>query len=143
MRRLIPLSLLLLAAAARADDPEGTTTLTIEVGKSAGVPAADGSHLLCDDLEVVAPEFSPEGGLRIRGLAPGTTLCGVRSAAELPSGLYRVTVVPASAPAKGGSKKSEDTADAGTEAVSDAVSDAGSEPPAQEPSAAPDAGSSY
>ena len=89
--------LLLIAAAALADggpDPEGTVPLEIEVGKTAPMMAVPGSNILCDDISVVAPEFTEDGnGFLLRGLKPGTTLCGVWLGDMKPGGLYRVTVI--------------------------------------------------
>lgn len=86
---------LAVAAAARADeDPAGTQALELEVGSAKVIPAPDGSRVLCDDGSVAAGEVTG-GNFKVRGLRPGTTLCGVRQPGELPGGLYRVTVIPA------------------------------------------------
>ena len=86
---------LALAAAARADeDPSGTQSLEIEVGSAKPIPAPDGSRVLCDDGSVAAAEVTG-GKFLVRGLRPGTTLCGVRQPGEIPGGLYRVRVIKA------------------------------------------------
>ena len=82
----------LAAAAARADDPAGTQTLELAVQQTKDIIAPDGSRLVCDDGSVVSAELVG-GKLLLRGLKPGSTLCGVRQPGELPGGLYRVTVV--------------------------------------------------
>src|SRR3954464_10826493 len=92
MRRLTPL-LLLCAAAALAADPEGTVALQLEPGPTSPIAAPPGTNILCDDLTVVAPEFSEDGStLQLRARAPGSTLCGVWLGDQKPGGLYRVPV---------------------------------------------------
>ena len=58
------------------------------------------------DLQIAAPEYSPEGtAIVVRGVKPGTTLCGVWLGNQKPGGLYRVEVVAAAgAPDAGPSK---------------------------------------
>jgi hypothetical protein len=94
MRRFGLLLLLFAAGAlAEADDPIGTVSLEIEVGKTAPVSAPHGASILCDDPGVVAPEFTADGnGLLLRALRPGSTLCGVWLPGEKPGGLYRVRI---------------------------------------------------
>jgi hypothetical protein len=95
----LALILALLAGPAGAEDPPGTTPLQLEVGKTAKVEAPPGSNILCDDIGVAAPEFSPDGNdYLIRGLKPGSTLCGVWLGNMKPGGLYRVTVRKAAPP---------------------------------------------
>jgi hypothetical protein len=85
----------LAALAARAADPEGTVVLNIEAGKTAPIQAKPGSNIICDDPAVVSGDFSPDGnGFILRAHKPGTTLCGVWVADQVPGGLYRVNVVP-------------------------------------------------
>jgi hypothetical protein len=92
MRRLACLALLVPLAA--AGDPSGTVNLELEVGGTAPLTATPGANVLCDDLQVVAPEFSADGsGFVLRALRPGSTLCGVWLAGQKPGGLYRVHVV--------------------------------------------------
>lgn len=86
------LLLLLLAAA----DPPGTVTLRLAPGKTAEVETKPGAQIICDDLSVVTPEFA-EKGFVLRALKPGSTLCGVWLADQVPGGLYRVDVSPADA----------------------------------------------
>lgn len=85
---------LLVAVALSAEtDPSGTIVLHLAVGETAPVPATPGANVLCDDLQVVAPEFTADGnGFVLRALHPGTTLCGVWLAGQKPGGLYRVHV---------------------------------------------------
>jgi hypothetical protein len=91
----LALILALAALAARAADPEGTIVLTIETGKTAPIQAAPGSNVICDDPAVVSGDFSPDGkGFILRAHKPGSTLCGVWVAQQVPGGLYRVNVVP-------------------------------------------------
>jgi len=88
-------ALLILAAAlgAAAADPDGTIVLDLEVGETAPVTATPGANVLCDDLAVVAPEFSASGNeFLLRALHPGSTLCGVWLGNQKPGGLYRVHV---------------------------------------------------
>lgn len=96
MRRLAPLLTLCAAAAlAGGGDPAGTIILDLEVGKTAPLKTVSGSNVICDDLRVVVPEFAADGsGFILRGLAPGSTLCGVWMAGAVGGGLYRVKVAP-------------------------------------------------
>lgn len=83
-----------LAAAARADegDPAGTVNIEIEVGRTAKIVSMPGPATLCDDTSVVRPEFSPDGTeFLFRGLKPGTTLCSV-FAGTMRTGVYRFHV---------------------------------------------------
>ena len=92
---------LLLASGARAaeSDPPGTVSLSIEVGRTAPMTEEPGANILCDDPAVVAPEYAADGNaIVLRGLKPGTTLCGVWIGNQKPAGLYRVQVVPAPTP---------------------------------------------
>jgi hypothetical protein len=91
MRRLLPLLLGLAAAAARADDPAGTVVVELEENQAQPISGPVGSNVICDDLSVVMPEFALEGFL-LRGLKPGSTLCGVWLGNQKPGGLYRVNV---------------------------------------------------
>lgn len=96
------LTLAVVAGAARADesDPAGTSALSIEVGNTALVTELPGSNVLCDDLGVAAPEYSAAGdAILVRGINPGSTLCGVWLGNRKPGGLYRVVVVAAAASA--------------------------------------------
>ena|SRR5436190_12218666 len=99
--RLLLTALLLAPLAASASDPEGTEVLELHVGKTRDIPAPNGSRMHCDDPSVVSAELS-EGGLMLRAVAEGSTLCGVRKPGELPGGLYRVKVTkaPPEKPAK-------------------------------------------
>jgi hypothetical protein len=95
MRRALFLLLAIGAGAALAEDPAGTVVLELEVGQTAPVTASPGASVLCDDLQVAAAEFTEDGeGFVIRALSPGSTLCGVWKALQVPAGLYRVNVVP-------------------------------------------------
>jgi hypothetical protein len=86
--------LTLLAVLAAPADPDGTISLELEVGETAPMTATPGANVLCDNLQVVAPEFTGDGnGFVLRALRPGTTLCGVWLAGQKPGGLYRVHVV--------------------------------------------------
>ena len=92
------------ALAAAAADPDGTIVVDLEVGDTRPVTATPGANVLCDDLQVVAPEFSASGNeLVLRALHPGSTLCGIWLGNQKPGGLYRVTVAP---------KKTEEKKDA-------------------------------
>ncbi len=96
------LALMLLLAAA---DPPGTVVLELTAGKTTPLETPAHAQILCDDLSVVTPEFTPDGNSYVlRALKPGSTLCGVWLSEQVPAGLYRVNVK-----APGGS------ADAGTE----------------------------
>jgi hypothetical protein len=76
-----------------AADPPGTVALQLTVGKTAPIQTAAGTHVICDDLTVVKPEWTEDGkGFILRGLKPGSTLCGVWLPDQVPGGLYRVTV---------------------------------------------------
>jgi hypothetical protein len=94
MRRIFLIAVLLAASASAADpDPPGTVQLDLEVGKTAKVTAAAGAAVLCDNTAVATSEFTDDGeGYVLRARAPGTTLCGVWLAGQVPGGLYRVTV---------------------------------------------------
>jgi len=96
------LTLAVVAGASRADDsdPAGTSALSIEVGDTALLTELPGSNVLCDDLQVAAPEYRADGNaILVRGINPGTTLCGVWLGNRKPGGLYRVQVVAAAASA--------------------------------------------
>jgi len=83
-------------ASAGESDPPGTVPLVIEVGKTAPLTQEPGANILCDDLAVVAPEYSADGNaLVLRAFKPGSTLCGIWLGGQKPGGLYRVRVVPA------------------------------------------------
>lgn len=108
--------LTLLAALSAGADPSGTISLDLEVGETAPMTAAPGANVLCDDLQVVAPEFTADGnGFVLRALRPGTTLCGVWLAGQKPGGLYRVHVVAKKADEKKETARQSDggVADAG------------------------------
>ncbi len=94
MRRLVTLlSLGCAAALAAPPDPEGTVVLDLEIGETAPVKSTPGASVLCDDPAIAAGEFTLDGnGFVIRGLRPGSTLCGVWLAGQTPGGLYRVHV---------------------------------------------------
>ena len=94
MRALAPLITAVAAAVLAAEtDPAGTVLLPLGTGQSAPVTAAPGANVLCDDPAVVAPDFAEDAGdFVLRGLTPGTTLCGVWLAGQKPGGLYRVVV---------------------------------------------------
>jgi hypothetical protein len=94
------------SASATRGDPSGTIPLPIEAGKTVPVTELPGSNVICDDLQIAAPEYSPEGtAIVVRGVKPGTTLCGVWLGNQKPGGLYRVEVVAAGdAPDAGPSK---------------------------------------
>ena len=99
MRRveiLLILSFLVPAGRAEESDPPGTEVLVIEVGNTAPMTQAAGATVLCDDPTVAAPEYSADGNaIVLRGLKPGSTLCGVWLVRQTPGGLHRVRVVPA------------------------------------------------
>lgn len=85
----------MLLTALLAADPQGTVTLELKVGQIEPVKATPGSSIICDDPSVVTPEFSADGsGYVLHALKPGTTLCGVWGAEQVPGGLYRVRVAP-------------------------------------------------
>src|SRR3989442_1601642 len=88
MTHALALALLLAAA----EDPAGTQALELQVGGTKEIVAPDGSRILCDDTAVATAEFA-DGKLQLKGVAPGSTLCGVRQPGELRGGLYRVGVV--------------------------------------------------
>ncbi|TMB14314.1 MAG: hypothetical protein E6J65_23410 [Deltaproteobacteria bacterium] len=94
MRALAPLITAVAAAVLAGEtDPAGTVLLPLGTGQSAPVTAAPGANVLCDDPAVVAPDFAEDAGdFVLRGLTPGTTLCGVWLAGQKPGGLYRVVV---------------------------------------------------
>jgi hypothetical protein len=94
MLRILGLLCFLSAAAlAGADDPPGTISLNMEVGKTVPVAAAPGASVICDDPSVVTSQFTADGdGYELRALKPGSTLCGVWLPGKTPGGLYRVTV---------------------------------------------------
>ncbi len=77
-------------------DPEGTVVVVLEVGEATDAPARAGAMVICDDPSIVAPELVGDGGTSflLRGLAVGTTLCGVRQEGQIPGGLYRIRVTP-------------------------------------------------
>jgi hypothetical protein len=83
--------MMLLLLVLLAADPPGTVTLDLEVGKTAAIHAKPGANVICDDLSVVTPEFADDGFV-LRALKPGSTLCGVWFADQVPGGLYRVNV---------------------------------------------------
>jgi hypothetical protein len=95
MLRIVGFLWLVSAAALSGNgDPPGTTSLTLEVGKSVPVAAAPGASVICDDPSVVTSQFAADGdGYELRAVMPGTTLCGVWLVGKTPGGLYRVTVV--------------------------------------------------
>src|SRR3954465_2678207 len=85
--------ILAVALGTTAADPDGTIVLDLEVGDTAPVTATPGANVLCDDLAVVAPEFSASGNeFVLRALHPGSTLCGIWLGNQKPGGLYRVHV---------------------------------------------------
>src|SRR6266403_4048827 len=87
------LCLLSVDAPAGEGDPPGTVSVDLETGETTPVHAESGASVICDDLHVVAPEFTADGnGLLLRALEPGSTLCGVWLPGEKPGGLYRVKV---------------------------------------------------
>jgi hypothetical protein len=109
--------------AASGNDPAGTVMLQVEVGGSAPVSGAPGANVLCDDPEVVAPDYAgDDGGFVLRALKTGSTLCGVWLPGQEPGGLYRVVV---SAKADGDVRATGAT-DAGSTNGMDAGTDAGS-----------------
>jgi hypothetical protein len=80
-------------------DPPATQLLDLEVGKTAPMTETAGANILCDDPAVAAPEYADGGNaIVVRGLKPGTTLCGVWLLGPKPGGLYRVRVAAATAP---------------------------------------------
>jgi hypothetical protein len=92
------LLLAFLASAGRGEegDPPATEPLVIEVGTTAPMTEAPGASVLCDDPTVAAPEFTADGStIVLRGLKPGSTLCGLWLVGQKPGGLYRVRIVPA------------------------------------------------
>ena len=97
MRRAIGLALLI-AAAARADDPQGTQAIDLQIGESRVVRLHFYfTSVTCDDPAVVKTEQTGLD-LRFTGLRPGSTLCGLWTAygdGMIPGGLYRVRVQPA------------------------------------------------
>ena len=98
--RITLVALLVLAGAARADDPpsdpEGTMRVELEVGDATDAPARAAATVICDDPSIVAPELTGDGGTSfvLRGIKVGTTLCGVRQEGQIPAGLYRLVVKP-------------------------------------------------
>ena len=91
-----------LLAALLAADPPGTVTLDLVAGRSAPIQTKQGANVICDDLGVVRPEFAEDGsGFVLRALKPGSTLCGVWLADQVPGGLYRVNVTAEAAPDAG------------------------------------------
>ena len=113
--KLIALSLLVLAGAALAQDapppdPEGTVVVDLEVGGTVDALAPPGAHVVCDDPEIIGPEMASDGGSSfvLRALKPGSTLCGVRQAGEIPGGLYRVRVKAKPEEKKAEEKKAEE-----------------------------------
>jgi hypothetical protein len=93
-------------APAKADDPEGTQRIDLEVDKSVPVEAPPGSTVVCDDPSIVSAELRESGGFNLTGLQVGNTLCAVRQYGALPGGLFRVNVKP--------KKKKEPPPDAGS-----------------------------
>lgn len=65
--------------------------LRVEVGKVTPLDIAMGAPVTCDDGDVVERTAGP-GGLGLRGLKPGATLCSVLTAA-FTTVRYRVQVV--------------------------------------------------
>jgi len=92
--RWMLIALSLLAGPALADDPAGTTPLTLEIGATKKLSLPPGGRIICDDTSVVAAETGATT-VTLRGLKIGTTLCGVRGAGETAAGVYRITVVEA------------------------------------------------
>ncbi len=97
--RLAPLVLLAFVGLARADGapPDEPDRLEVRVGESVALcrtgRVACPAIGTCDDPRVATPDGSPDG-LVIRGVAPGTTLCGAASASGAGQRrVFRVTVV--------------------------------------------------
>ncbi|MCA1827422.1 MAG: hypothetical protein ABR567_07720 [Myxococcales bacterium] len=85
-----------------AADPAGTVTLDLVVGRTAPIETKPPASVICDDVSVVRPEFSEDGnGFVLRALRPGSTLCGVWLADQVPGGLYRVNVSAQATPDAG------------------------------------------
>ena len=75
----------------RAAVPDGE--LWLEVGEQHRLELPGGTQVVCDDPEVVRPDFSGES-LVLSGLKPGVTTCGARLNGGV-KGLWKVTVAPA------------------------------------------------
>ncbi len=70
-----------LAATAAPDEP-GVIKLEIWVGQDASISGGPVREFMCDDGTLVRLEFI-EGGVAMKGLKPGTTLCSYRDAASM------------------------------------------------------------
>ena len=86
------------AALAQPADPAGTQPIKLLVGESKVVHAPPAAQGICDDPSIVQPKMT-DAGFEMTALAPGTTLCALRDAAGLPSGVFRVKVAARSKPA--------------------------------------------
>ena len=79
-----------------AADPEGTVPLEVQSGHTVPITTGAGASVICDDISVAQAEFTEDGnGFVLRGVKPGSTLCGVWLPNEMPGGLYRVRVTAA------------------------------------------------
>lgn len=74
---------------------DAAVPLLLEVGETRSLGPGKVAPVRCDDPAVA--EAVDQGGLALRGLRPGTTLCSVYTAASLYM-LYRVRVVAPRAP---------------------------------------------
>src|SRR3954468_3143257 len=109
-----------------AGDPAGTVALRIESGGEAPIAVGIEANVLCDDPAVAAADYADGGGMLVRGVKPGTTLCGVWLPAQTPGGLYRVTVVAAERPqADGGARERDGSIAGGGSGDGGASTDAG------------------
>jgi hypothetical protein len=76
--RVALLAALFLRTAALAESPDaGAEPLSLRVGETRTLPGMLVLQLICDDLTVVEPKGSKEGGIELKGLKPGTTTCSV------------------------------------------------------------------
>ncbi len=100
MRRRMA-AVLLLAGVAAAD---GGTPVRLDAGEKvnlcqAGLAMCPASAFLCDDPRIAIVENGP-GGVELKGLAPGTTVCSVLGPGQAFRSVLRVTVTPPPEPSR-------------------------------------------
>jgi hypothetical protein len=98
---------LAMAGVASADDNDGISQLSVEVGETVSTAVGISKGLVCDDLTVISAEMhagdAKNNLLKVTGLKPGETLCRIGNEMEGSRTFVHVTVTPAD----GKTKKSE------------------------------------